>query len=87
MAPQFEKNHKMPPSRRDAGLLFLPDIATRGIVRLGGVGDVARGNIRFRRTVGFASKGLDDDQDQRKEDDQRLFSSVISTCQPLDIVA
>ena len=23
LAPQFEKNHKMPPSRRDGGLLFL----------------------------------------------------------------
>ena len=26
VAPQFEKNHKMPPSRRDGGLLFLPDL-------------------------------------------------------------
>ena len=26
LAPQFEKNHKMPPSRRDGGLLFPPDL-------------------------------------------------------------
>ena len=26
VAPQFEKNHKMPPTRRDGGLLFLPDL-------------------------------------------------------------
>ena len=26
VAPQFEKNHKMPLSRRDGGLLFLPDL-------------------------------------------------------------
>ena len=26
VAPQFEKNHKMPPSRRDGGLIFLPDL-------------------------------------------------------------